>query len=263
MKNFLQGAKLFAVLIGLLVLGQTTVYSQALEWINVKSNINGRMDAFEIPVKANFKNNTNQDLRVLCKMSVINMAGTDERDEFGSFKGHSATFCWGDVNDPINPGTCYAATRNDLVANPQNNTLTLKANAVSLASWFTGYLYPAGLEGQSCVSYTVFNLDNENESSTFQVCFNITPTSVESELMGSIYLFPNPANNEININIENNNLPNSIKILNSNGELVFEKAINGQSDLNIDINNLSNGKYFYQLVGGNLNNNSIPFVVNK
>lgn len=263
MKNFLQVARFFAFLIVVMAFGYTNSYSQAIVWINFKSNVNGRMDAFEIPVKANFKNNTNENMQVLCKMTVQNLSGPDGRDDFGNFIGHSATFCWGDVNDPINPGTCYAATRSELVASPEVNTLTIAANETSMESWFTGYLYPAGLEGQSCVSYTVFNVNNENESSTFQVCFNITPTSVESELIGSIYLFPNPTNSELNIKIENDNLPNSIKVLNSNGEIVFERNINNQSDLNIETNNLSNGKYFYQLVGGNLNNNTIPFVVNK
>lgn len=231
--------------------------AQSLEFTTFDTKLNGRADAADIPVHAEFKNTSDNPINVLCKMTVNNLTGSDELDDFGVFKGHSATFCWGDVNTN---GICYLATRKDLVA---DFNLVIPAKSNSSPNWFKGYLYPNNYTGVSSVCYTIFNADNVNESATFCVEFNITTTSVESEAIGNIKLYPNPSNNDINVELIEGELPNSIQLINSNGEVVIVKNISNNSDLKIDTNNLNNGKYFYKLIGGKLNNTSIPFVVNK
>lgn len=234
--------------------------AQSLEFTTFDTKLNGRADQADVPVQAEFKNTSDNPIKVMCKMTVNNLVGSDEVDDFGNFKGHSATFCWGDLNDPVNPGLCYLASRKNFTS---SFNLTIPAKSNSNPNWFKGYLYPSNYTGVSSVCYTIFNEDNENESATFCVEFNITTTSVESEAIGNIKLYPNPANNDINVELIEGELPNSIQLINSNGEVVMVKNISNNADLKIDTNNLNNGKYFYKLIGGKLNNTSIPFVVNK
>ncbi len=65
-------------------------------------------------------------------------------------------------------------------------------------------------------------------------------------------IFPNPANDNIYITTENNDLNKLIiKIINTQGQIVFEesnKKINGKYNRTIDISEFSEGVYYLQFI---------------
>lgn len=251
----------FIAVITLLFVNSNSSFSADLEFAKYPTDVTDSPVKFDVPIKATFKNNTDKEIKLLCKMTVNYLAGEDGVDDFGMFLGHSATFCWGDIYDPINPGTCYAATRNKLVS---DFTITIPAHSESNPAWFTGYLYPAKVVGKSSLTYTIYNSADENQSASFTVNFNITnATSVDTEVLPVVNLFPNPTNQELNLTIATQDLPSSIRVVDVNGVVEFEKSINSQFDLQFDTSMLTSGKYFIQFVGGKLDKTSVPFVVTK
>lgn len=258
-KKFTKNINKIVLLLFFLFVSNFNLNAQKLEITKSDTFVSGLSDDADIPIKANFKNLTNQDLNVKCSMSVIELIGSDERDPFGTFKGHSATFCWGDINDPIKPGFCYSPQRAFFES---DFSITIPANSESKDAWFKGYIYPNRYTGLSKVSYSFFEEGNPNESVTFQVNCDVIVLSVEQSI-STINMFPNPTNNNLNVRVEDGKLPNSIQVYSYDGRLVFEKNINNSEDLNLDLSNFNNGKYFYNFVGGELNKNSIPFTVQK
>ncbi len=249
----------FIFVLLILVFSNLNLSAQKLEITKSDTSVFGNSSQAEISINANFRNLTNEDLNVKCSMSVIELIGSDERDAFGVFLGHSATFCWGDVNDPVKPGFCYAPQRAFFES---DFSIKIPANSESKDAWFKGYIYPNGYNGISKVSYTFFVEENPNESVTFQVTCEVLGLSVEKSI-STINVFPNPTNNNLNVRVEDGKLPTSIQVFSYDGRIILEKNINNSEDLNLDLSNFSNGKYFYNFVGGELNKNSIPFNVQK
>ena len=72
--------------------------------------------------------------------------------------------------------------------------------------------------------------------------------SIEENISKDIKIYPNPANNTLNINIPNG--VQSISIYNQTGQLVLSKKLEFAETLHsIDISNLPVGSYFIRLVG--------------
>jgi hypothetical protein len=67
-----------------------------------------------------------------------------------------------------------------------------------------------------------------------------------------IYLYPNPANDFINVKVPNKyGLPNSYIINNSLGQLVLQKEVSSTSDLTLSTSSLSTGVYFITITKDN------------
>jgi len=66
-------------------------------------------------------------------------------------------------------------------------------------------------------------------------------------LLGGINLYPNPAKDVVNIDVDKAQLPESYVIYNSLGQIMVQKKINSESDLNINISIFSNGIYFIKV----------------
>ncbi len=80
------------------------------------------------------------------------------------------------------------------------------------------------------------------------------------EMLQGIKLYPNPANNVLNI-ASGDNLPDSYKIYNSLGQIVTEKAIGTSADLQVNTSNFSNGVYMIKIVKEN-ESRTIQFIKN-
>jgi hypothetical protein len=69
------------------------------------------------------------------------------------------------------------------------------------------------------------------------------------------YIYPNPANNEINIMISNNNAPDlTVNLFDDIGREIFSKHFNLTSQvetLNFKLSDLSKGIYFLHILSGN------------
>ena len=65
------------------------------------------------------------------------------------------------------------------------------------------------------------------------------------DVANDIYLYPNPTQGMINVNIPSEyGLPNSLTITNSLGQILSRKEVSNESDLTINTSGLSNGIYF-------------------
>lgn len=180
-------------------------------------------------------------------IDVINLTGGTTKINMKRYTLNAQTgvedyFCWyvclGSVNSVNNPelnhsaGSCFNSNNGD--------TITL----------FSNYYKPFGALGSSTYRYVWFNASNPNDSAWADVTFNVTPVSV-TELNKDIKLslFPNPANEVINLNVENVDFNQgvSVQIVNVLGEVVYTRQIQS-STIRIDAIELANGAYFCTLI---------------
>lgn len=128
------------------------------------------------------------------------------------------TFCWG--------GSCFFST----VYTSPSSTI-IGANGTDSNS-FAGYYEPSGVLGTSIISYTFFNVQNEEDSVMVTVFFQAGATGIDKINYGGdeLKIFPNPIVDRINI--EFNNIPENpytIRLLNLNGQLIQELINNSTS----------------------------------
>lgn len=92
----------------------------------------------------------------------------------------------------------------------------------------------------------------DSERTTFGI--NMT-MSTHDFILKNISLYPNPAQNQISINVKNGtSWPSNIEILNTLGQKIMSKNINDTNDLTLDVYSLSNGIYFIRM---NVDNENI------
>ncbi len=97
------------------------------------------------------------------------------------------------------------------------------------------------------------------QSASFSV--GILNTSSFNKLE-QIKLYPNPTNNIVNISITDaSELPNTIEIHNSLGQLLTKKLISSESDLSIDVSGFTNGIYFLT-ISKNSEKRTLQFIKN-
>lgn len=83
--------------------------------------------------------------------------------------------------------------------------------------------------------------------------------SIESFNKNNLSLYPNPANNVINIKTSNSELPDSFEVYNMLGQLILNKNIDNAGDLSINTSSLQNGMYFIKITKDN-KTISLPFL---
>jgi hypothetical protein len=77
---------------------------------------------------------------------------------------------------------------------------------------------------------------------------DISPVGIEEVYSGVLAVYPNPANNALNITLEANTQTESVKVFDFTGRLVMEQAVNsGATAIKMDISSLSNGMYVVQV----------------
>ncbi|MFK8045428.1 MAG: T9SS type A sorting domain-containing protein [Crocinitomicaceae bacterium] len=146
--------------------------------------------------------------------------------------------CWG---TDFATGTCYSEA--DVAP---NDPWTAPLDAV-LEDQRSGILYsyhvPNGQSGSCTYRYYIMvggvALDSVDINYTYQL-------SVETEKQANISVFPNPATDVVNINIENLNGVGSVSIYDIAGKVVSNAVIkNGKNQVNIEA--LNAGVYFYTI----------------
>jgi hypothetical protein len=163
--------------------------------------------------------------------NVINTVNASDKAE--------ANFCTGTV--------CYPPTT-------MSATLSLTAGE---SIDFIADLLEASVIGQSNVSYEISDLNNPTDMLTISFSYN-APTGIhEISIVRSFSnLYPNPANNLVNFNL---NLAKdvqsaSLKIFNAIGEVVFDRTLEltkGMNPVQADVSSLESGIYFTQLTVDN------------
>ena len=83
----------------------------------------------------------------------------------------------------------------------------------------------------------------------------------DMQLLQGMKVYPNPAQNVLNITVDNGDLPDSYVIYNSIGQLVANAKISTEANLTIDTSAYSNGMYFIKIDKGN-ESKTIKFIKN-
>ncbi|MDX1348947.1 MAG: T9SS type A sorting domain-containing protein [Putridiphycobacter sp.] len=184
----------------------------------------GSGDADEMKYYMGIKNNTNQDLALTIKrLRIEETAGTENY------------FCWGVT---LNTGACYSHQD----ANPWTSIdeFTFSAGTVGI---LYSYHVPNGNYGIAKYRYYVMSDDVALDS--IDVQYN-NVLSVKQSKPTNIVVYPNPANDILNVSIENLPTEGSITIYDIAGKVVSTTAIrNGKNQVNVTA--LNAGVYFYTI----------------
>jgi hypothetical protein len=98
----------------------------------------------------------------------------------------------------------------------------------------------------------------ETESKSFRIGSSST---VDPEKVNSVYLYPNPTSNILNIVVENKlDAPETYTIISTSGQILKSKKIESTEDLQINVANLSQGIYFLKLSKSQSETKTIPFI---
>ncbi len=159
------------------------------------------------------------------------------QDNFSAVPGHVTYFCWG--------VTCYPPT---VTVSPTPVMMAPGDTATS----FIGYLQPAGHTGISVVNYNFFNRDDESDSVTVTITYDVVLTGID-EVASKASIsdaYPNPANGLTRISYDLKS-SNDAKLVFYNllGSVVKEINLNDQqSTLIISTSGFESGVYYYSIV---------------
>ncbi|MFV8347662.1 T9SS type A sorting domain-containing protein [Flavobacterium sp. ZB4P13] len=96
------------------------------------------------------------------------------------------------------------------------------------------------------------------ESKDFSI--NLLSTH-EVKNLNSVYLYPNPTSNILNIVVENKSeTPDTYSVINSSGQIIKSKKIKSEDDLHINVSNLTQGIYFLKLSKNKSETTTIRFI---
>ena len=96
------------------------------------------------------------------------------------------------------------------------------------------------------------------ESKSFRIG-SLSTANVEN--LNSVYLYPNPTSNLLNIVVENKlDAPEAYTIINSLGQIIKSKRIESEEDLSVNISNLTPGIYLLKLSKNQSETNTIRFI---
>ncbi len=92
--------------------------------------------------------------------------------------------------------------------------------------------------------------------------FSINSLSTnEVKNLNSVYLYPNPTSNILNIVVENKlETPEAYTIVNNIGQIIKSKKIESVEDLHVNVSNLTQGIYFLKLSRNQSETNTIRFI---
>ena len=96
------------------------------------------------------------------------------------------------------------------------------------------------------------------ESKSFRIG-SLSTANVEN--LSSVYFYPNPTSNVLNVVIENKlETPEAYAIINTLGQIIKSKKIESTDDLQINVSNLSQGIYFLKLSKNQSETKTIRFI---
>ncbi len=134
-----------------------------------------------------------------------------KKREISLVKESVNTFCWG--------GSCFMPT---VKVSPVSTKIS--ANDTDFNS-FAGDYYPEGMEGSSIISYTFFNVQNEEDSVMVTAFYQVGATGIENLKFqkNQLRIYPNPIVDQVNIEFSAlPEYPYSVRLVSLNGQLLRE-----------------------------------------
>jgi len=117
---------------------------------------------------------------------------------------------------------------------------------------FKGYYRPNGALDAASIKYTFFNINNLTDSIQLVGRFFPSPLTILTIDENKLQLFPNPADEVLQVNFKiKNNENSSIVVFNSLGQKIYSETITDNlSNFKINTTNFINGVYFCSISEG-------------
>jgi Secretion system C-terminal sorting domain len=163
--------------------------------------------------------------------------------------------CWGRASgesDPLFQNNCYGASQ-------MNSTVWLSPNIVTIPSDSGAEViadYIVNGPGTACYKY-VFKRGGTRWDS-LNVCINRSVSIDENEEL-SFAVYPNPANDVINISTKGTDGNSTIRITDVLGKVVLQESINENKKL--DVSDFKNGVYLINVIENGISTKSKRIVV--
>lgn len=189
---------------------------------NEEITVTGSPWGTEIVVELDVTNTSNNTINVLI-----------QRYENDMLPGTSSGICW---------GLCY----------PPSTGLTPTALPIDAGqtndSDFSGHYYPGNAIGMSTISYVFFDENNENDSTMVVVHFDGMPTGINDVNAVSAVAYPNPAQDQVVISLDQNSTNAlNFELLSLDGKLIESQATSSGS-ASFNTTTLENGIYLYRVL---------------
>jgi hypothetical protein len=179
-------------------------------------------------IKFTIRNNGNQPVEVRVRRENVQMPA-----------GFNNTICV--------DGFCYPATSDE-----SNFPLTINAGAAD-SSFYGTFNNPNGTSGDLCVTYTIFNTNDETQFVTVRAYFGacLTASVAENTAENIVFsAFPNPASGLVTIK-HNLQADGQLMITDITGKIVKnQRIVAGSANVQVDISDLRPGVYVYSLQSG-------------
>jgi len=124
----------------------------------------------------------------------------------------------------------------------------------TLIGEYSGDELPDPVEATSGMMFVTWSTNNSVNAPGWEVYYEIDNVGIsEEETFGDVYIYPNPATNNLNINFNSEDMQSfDIKLMNMTGQVIYTERIEnhtGQFDKVIDISGFANGVYILNLNG--------------
>jgi Secretion system C-terminal sorting domain len=193
----------------------------------------GNASDFEIKAENYYVHNTSgSPIAVRC-----------QRDEVSVVSGSKSALCW------VICSADYVAGAQPSLTAPGGSATINPGDSLNL---FVLHYKPEGNAGISLFKVIFYNPSVASDTAVFYVQFDAALSVSESTANPiSLNAYPNPANNSINIAVENFNEKATLKIVDALGITVKTAQVNGDANLKFNTTDLRAGVYFYSLVSNN------------
>lgn len=195
--------------------------------------IAGNASDFELKAENYYVHNTSgSSINVRC-----------QRDEVTVVTGTKTALCW------VICSAFYDATVMPSLTAPGGSATIAPGDSLNL---FILHFQPQGNAGTNLFKITFYNPSVTSDTAVFYVQFDAALTVGEAVANPiSMNAYPNPANNSINIAVENFNEKATLKIVDALGITVKTAQVNGDANLKFNTTDLRAGVYFYSLISNN------------
>jgi hypothetical protein len=150
------------------------------------------------------------------------------------------------------------------------NSIVLSGSGATTYSWSGGVVDGVAFSPSSSQTYTLTGTDVNgcSNSNTLHVTVNTCLGLMEANPLAAFNVFPNPANEILNITFAGNREDVKFSLYNAIGQVMMTEKSGDIQNLNentlqMNVNELSNGVYFLNVSSGNSNTKTIRLVINK
>jgi hypothetical protein len=240
--------RLFAFCLLIIFVGYTYNFSQSFQFREKKDTVNGTIydPSDSLYSKAIIKNVSLTPKNVKLKLLIHSITA-----------GHQIDVCWGNCFGPKSSDYIYPVP------------VTIKAGGTNEPSFpFDPVLLAHNTPGVTIVEFVFYDEENENDSISYIATYNVVSSDVEDNLLlkaNTCTVSPNPANEYININFEQQYVGSYQKadIFNVAGVLTMTVSLNDLNVVNIPVAGLNEGVYYCRLTCRSGRALFVPFVISR